>query len=357
MPKQALKARIIVKQGGLDALTNKPLKTKKLSLVDTDRVVPKAEAGTYADENTRVLDPLTHMSRHGIRRTREEQLDHLKTLVDDRQQTIKLRNKVANQLLAYERHVDHVSEVTQSFLVETLEMIDTRLKTRTKDVLKAITAYGEVDQLAAVALAVPGLGPMTVAMLTVYIDLGGTFSEADRAVIENTARLSKKQPKAYQGTGQPKTVGMEKAASVSSLWAYAGLHKPSHQRHEKGVAGGGNTTLRCALWNMAVSMMKNRDCPYRNVYDRTKARLAASEKVVSSRNTQGKLVEVMWKDTKPSHRHGAALRAIMKHVLADYWMTGRQILGKDARPPYVQEKLGHSGIVAPRERGWIIPKA
>jgi len=99
-------------------------------------------------------------------------------------------------------------------------------------------------------------------------------------------------------------------------------------------------------------MMKDRKSPYRLVYDRTKQRLAVSEKITTSCNTQGKPVECMWKDTKPCHRHGAALRAVMKHFLADYWFVGREILGLPTRPLYVQEQLGHTGIVQPRERGW-----
>ena len=74
--------------------------------------------------------------------------------------------------------------------------------------------------------------------------------------------------------------------------------------------------------------------------------------MTKTRNNQGQLVEKAWKDTMACHRHGAALRAVMKHFLADYWFVGRELRGLDTRPLYVEEQLGHTGIVRPGERGW-----
>jgi hypothetical protein len=106
------------------------------------------------------------------------------------------------------------------------------------------------------------------------------------------------------------------------------------------------------LYTMADSQVKCRG-PYREIYDRVKDRLSISEKVVRSRNTQGKEVEVAWKDAKPSHRHGAALRAVMKHFLADYWMVGRTLAGLDTSPLYPEAMLGgNHRTIMPYERGW-----
>lgn len=33
------------------------------ALVDTDRILPKAEGGTYDLENVRILDPVEHLAR------------------------------------------------------------------------------------------------------------------------------------------------------------------------------------------------------------------------------------------------------------------------------------------------------
>lgn len=294
------------------AITGLPLPMDP-SLIDVDRILERFKGGTYTVENTRALTPRAHMERHGILREREAWLEELKSMMDDRSQTMKLAMKMNNQLLAYRRDVDHAREETEQFLLATLEPVQARLAKIDRDVTKHIKQ--STDPLVVAAMGVPGVGPMSVAGLQVYVDL-------------------------------------EKARSASAMWAYTGLDKPSHSRYEKGKAGGGNKTLRTIIWNTANSMTKNRKCPYREVYDRTKDRLAVSENLVKTKNTQGNWVELPWKDTKPSHRHGAALRAVMKHFLADYWFVGRELAGLDTRPLYVEEKLGHTGIVRPRDRGW-----
>lgn len=312
MAKEALKSRITPAQNGLCALTGAPLPDNP-SLVDADRILERFRGGTYEDDNVRILTPRAHMERHGILREREEWLEELKSIMDDRSQTMKVVMKINNQLLAYQRQTDHQRESTADFLNETLDSVQKRLRKIDAEVTRHIKQSD--DQLIKAAMGVVGLGPITVAGLQTYVDL-------------------------------------EKARHASSLWAYIGIDKPSHGRYEKGTAGGGNKTLRTIVWNTANAMTKNRKCPYRVVYDQTKERLAASEKIVKTRNTQGHLVECAWKDTKPSHRHGAALRAIMKHLLADYWFVGRELAGLDTRPLYVEEKLGHTSIIQPRERGW-----
>lgn len=335
MSKVQLKRQAATKQGDRCAISGARL-AKDSALVDTDRETPKLQGGVYDDENTRAVDPRAHMARHGTLRERDEALEKLKSMFDDRVQTMKLQFKINNQLLAYERRVDHSNPETAAFLREQLEVVARRLSGVDKTLTKLIRTFP--DPLTKIALAVPGVGPITVAAMTVYVDL-------------------------------------TKAPNVSSLWQYVGLDRPSHERYvpnieqqrrrkERGAewyggtdavptGWGGNKTLRTVLFTTVSAMVKMGDkCAYRLVYDRTKLRLSQSEKVTRSRNTQGKLVEVAWKDTKPSHRHGAAMRAMMKHFLADYWLVGREVIGLPVRPLYVEEKLGHTGVVSPRERGW-----
>lgn len=312
MAKRVLKQRLAKVQGGVCGLSGVELETDP-ALIDTDRVLMKSLGGVYEDENTRIVEPVAHMIRHGIRRERSEGLDALKNLFDDRVQMMKLIMKESNQLLAYQRRTDAINPETAAFLTAHLEPIQDRLAVIDGNITKALKGYPDV--LAQTALKVPGVGPITVAALTVYVDL-------------------------------------TKAATPSALWKYTGLHASSHERYTKGEASGGNKTLRTVLWNTANSLMKLRTSGYRPVYDLTKDRLAMSEKMVMSRNTQGKLVEVAWKDTKPSHRHGAALRAIMKHFLADYWLVGRTLAGLSTTPLYAEAMLGHTHIIQPRSRGW-----
>ena len=313
MGKVALKQKISITQNGKCALSD-DLLNELPELVDSDRINPKANGGTYSDENTRIVNPIAHMARHGNLRLREESLKDLKSKIDDREQMLKLRNKMANQIRACKRKTDDLHTDTIEFLEQKLAEINKTLKDRESRVWKWITKHKKEDRLIESALGVRSVGEMTVAYCIAYIDL-------------------------------------EKADHASSLWAYAGLDKSSQNRYSKGTAGGGNKSLRCALWNMAQSQIKGRGA-YREVYDRTKERLSKSENMVDSRNTQGKLVNVAWKDTKPCHRDGAAVRAIMKHFLADYWYVGRTLAGLRTDPLYVQEKLGHTGIIKPTERGW-----
>jgi hypothetical protein len=296
-----------------------------LSLIDTDRIIPKADGGTYDDlENVRLLHPREHMERHGNLRLREAALEELKAWFDERVQVMKLQFKIQNQLSALTRRTDHMLPDMQEFLFDMLQPVLMRRAEVDGQVKQFMEMYAGFSKnggdaktrLAQVALNVKGLGFVTVAALTIYVDL-------------------------------------TKAGCASALWSYSGIDKPSHARYVKGKTSGGNKTLRTALWNSAMSLIRDVNSPYRIVYDNVRLRLDHSTNLVMSRTTEGKLIECMWKDTKDGHRHGAALRAIMKHVLADYWFVGREIFGLPTRPLYVEEKLGHTGIIKPRERGWV----
>jgi len=313
MSKEELKKIKIEEQNGSCALSGKPLPASP-SLFDTDRKTPKAKGGVYVLENYRAVDPIEHQKRHGTYRMRTEELEGLKTLVDDRGQLMKLYSKINNQLLAYKRRTDHSDSETVLFLKGHLPGISKEIKNKDKAIEKVLKDMD--DPLANAALSVVSVGPITVAHCLVYIDL-------------------------------------TKARHASSLWAYTGLDKPSHLRYEKNVAGGGNKTLRTILYTMAESQMKNKKSPYRVDYDRAKQAKEISEELVMSRNTQGKLIECMWKNTKLSHRHGHALRIVMKRFLAHYWIVGRTLMGLDTDSIYAEAILkGNHRTIMPEERGW-----
>ena len=314
MSKETMKRTKFSKQNGKCTLSGKQLGTET-TLMDTHRPHPKRKGGTYTDENTTVVNPIAHQKEHGTLRLRTNKNAELKMQIDAREQIMKLRNKVGNQLLAYKRHVDQLDPdtitVLESYLVENNKLIHQK----TALIEKTLKSMIADDPLIAAALSVRAIGPITVAYCIAYIDL-------------------------------------EKADHASNLWSYAGLHKASHERYEKGTAGGGNKRLRCILFNMAESQIKLKG-PYRLVYDQVKTRLEKSEKIVKSRNTQGKMIECAWKDTKPCHRHGAALRAVMKHFLADYWMVGRKLSDLPTSPLYPEAMLGGTHkTIQPEERGW-----
>lgn len=314
MSKTILKRTIFKKQNGVCQLSGEQLGVKT-ELIDTHRKNPKRNGGTYTMENTIVTTPVQHMIEHGNLRIRTGELLELKKLVDAREQAMKFKNKASNQLLAIKRKTDELHPQIINWLELQVKEGEKEVNLITNQITKVIKVIGENNPLVRSALGVRAVGIITIAYCLTYID----FEKADHA---------------------------------SSLWKYVGLDKPSHERYEKTVAGGGNKRLRCVLYTMAESQMKLKGA-YRDVYDRTKIRLENSDKITKSRNTQGKLIECAWKDTKPCHRHGAALRNVMKHFLADYWMVGRKLSGLPVSPLYPEAVLGGTHkTIQPEERGW-----
>lgn len=312
MQKVALKTGLRKKQNGVSAILLEQL-AKETMLFDTDRIDPKANGGIYTYENTRALNPVEHMKRHFIYRERTPELTQLKVLIDAREQLRKLMNSSNNRLLASRRQVDQMDSLTEEWINANVKETQSQIGKIDRRIEKYIK--GLKMPIVTAALNIRGLGAMTVAYLLVYIDIS-------------------------------------KAEYASSLWSYVGLDKPSHERYTKGESGGGNKTLRTVLYTMADSMIKTRAI-YRDIYDSEKNKLKNSLKITKSRNTQGKLIECAWSETKPCHRHGAAIRKMIKHFLADYWYVYRTMEGLPTPDLYVQEKMGHTGIVKPAERGWI----
>jgi hypothetical protein len=314
MAKEALKETFKIRQDRRCALCGKKL-SELNAYIDTDRKNPKATGGEYTDDNTRLVHPICHMKRHGNYVVRDQLLENLKSAVDDRNQVMKLRNKLNNQLLAYQRNTDDLHEVTENWLQEQIKSIEPVLRDRTKLVEKLVKQYSEVDPLSEAAINVSGIGPITLAYMAVYIDV-------------------------------------TKARHASSLWKYCGYDKPAKDRYKAGVAGGGNKTLRTVLYNFADSQIKSRG-PYRAIYDDTKNRLENSDRETYTWTGKKKLELKPWKEVKPIHRDGAARRKMIKHFLADYWYVGRTLKGLETSKPYPVAHLGDNHrMIMPEQRGW-----
>ena len=311
MSKVALKTKIRTKQEGKCAISAESL-AKETFLFDTDRIDPKANGGTYTDENTRGLNPIEHMKRHFIYRERTPELTELKVLIDGREHIRKFMNSLNNRLLAAKRQTDQMDGITEKWILLQIKEVKKQMGVQERRIDKFIRKLNIPVVKSMIGLK--GLGTMTMAYLLVYIDI-------------------------------------TKAEHASALWKYVGFDKPSHERYTKGETGGGNKTLRTVLYTWADSGIKTKSS-YREVYDREKTKLEVSMKSTKSRNTQGKLIECMWKDTKPCHRHGAAMRKMMKHFLADLWIVWRTTEGLPVTPLYPEAILGHTSIIRPEERGW-----
>lgn len=285
------------------------------SLYDTHRIIPKHKGGDYVPGNVGVLAPVAHMQVHNNYREREESLDKLKVIMDDRLQILRSVNTFDNRLRAVKRGTDILDSKVILWLEEKLAEAKKILRSYDKDATEQLMLMRGNYPIIDIALAVDGVGPITVANMLVYVDIS-------------------------------------KARYASSLWAYVGYDKPSHERYKKNVSGGGNKTLRTALFATATSFIKRRN-PYREIYDNAKRDYNVSENTVKSRNTQGNLIECAWKDVKDCHKHGAAIRKMMKHYLADLWYVWRTVEGLDTPLLYPEAKLGHKGIIRPEERGWV----
>jgi len=311
MSKTALKEKIRRTKANVCMLTGEEL-PEETALFDTHRLNPKRKGGIYTDQNTIIADPVAHMKEHFIFRERSPEIEELKIMIDGREHIRKFVNSLNNRLLASKRRTDKLDSVTQDWIKHQIKEAQSQLGKTDRRIEKYMKSLDM--PIVHSALGIRGLGAITVAYMLTYVDIN-------------------------------------KAKCASAMWSYTGLDKPSHERYTKGESGGGNKTLRTVLYTMADSMIKTRSV-YRDVYDNEKRKLEASERIVKSRNTQGKLIECMWKDAKPCHRHGAAIRKLIKHFLADFWYVWRTQEGLPTRPLYVEEYLGHTGIIRPEERGW-----
>lgn len=294
--------------------------TKEMQrLVDVHRKRARKDGGRYVEGNVVVIDPVEHLKEHGNHREREEFIEKLKTLVDDRYQMVKYKVKLSNQLDANKRRTD-------TLLPESIEFYEQRLKEANSHIAKKTKAIEKLIRssdlpIVEAALKIPCVGPMTVAVILAYVDI-------------------------------------KKARYASSLWAYAGLHKPSYQRRDKNKDNqDGHMVLRNALFTMAESFWKGKT-KYRNAYveiwENEKLKLEASQKITKTRlaGKQG-IYEKKWCDVSPGHRHSAGRRKMIKHFLADMWKVWRTLEGLDTPMLYPEAKLGHKGIVTPEERGWV----
>ncbi len=291
---------------------------KETRLFDTHRLTPRHAGGEYVEGNYAVALPVEHMEEHGNLREREDAFEELKMLFDGYKQIQKLRMKVNNQILAQARGTDRLDEIDKEYLNKVLADIDEHEEAKGK-LIKAWVKKNKAMPIIAAMLSVKGVGEISIAACLTFLDV-------------------------------------TKADHPSSFWAYAGYHRAAHERYVKNSVTDkpGNMTLRCALYVLAGCFIKNPDCAYRQVYDRRKAKTEQSEKITQTRLTGKTGVHaVAWKDVKPSHRHGDAIRVMMKAFLADLWFVWRTIEGLPVNDLYVKEHLGHeSGVIDPKARGW-----
>lgn len=306
-------------QGGKCYLSDKQL-SRVNKLTDLSKFLKKENGGYTTKQNTSLVDPVEHMKANGNYREREGKIAALKSLIDARENYNKMKVGMSNRLDAMMRGCDMLDEDTAGTIYWTENVIKVKLEEIEKRITKLMKELEPQEPVLQASKDVKGVGMITLAYCLIYVN-------------------------------------PEIADTVSKVWSYAGLHKPSHKRYEKSERGKhecGCKPLRTSLYTMAESTIKTRGA-YREVYDRTKTRLQQSEKVTETRVPgKSKPVEKKWKDCSPGHRDGAAKRAMMKHFLSDYLYVARKVRGLEMRGLYAQDQLGHTGIIHPSERGWDI---
>ena len=130
----------------------------------------------------------------------------------------------------------------------------------------------------------------------------------------------------------------ERFATISKLWAYAGLgvtdgEATTYKKHGKGS----NIRLKTVCWKLGEAFVKT-DGGYRKVYEefRKEDEERHPEKI---KDDKGKT------RYNPGHFYIRAKRKTVKLFLAHLWATWRQMEGLPNSEPYAQAIMGHSDFV------------
>ncbi|KKM62592.1 hypothetical protein LCGC14_1520100 [marine sediment metagenome] len=290
-------------------------------LIDLHRPTPREEGGKYTPDNTQVVTPVEHQDHHGNTPwLNDPELVRLRAIMSDYRTSMKLRIKVNNHKLAVERGMDELTPEVEVMFDEVLADISEPEKHFRKLAEKQLKLVNL--PIIPVMRAIRGIGPIFTA---------------------ETVTL----------------VNMEKAPYPSSINSFAGFHKASHERYVKGVKGGGHKGYRTAQFLQATSFLRSSNEEYGALYYARKADRSASDLIVSTMFTwmedgvkKHERRDMPWKDVNPSHRHGDALRYMMKRFNCHMWHVWRELMGLSTVSPWIQEHGGHQHIDDPRDFGW-----
>lgn len=197
---------------------------------------------------------------------------------------------------------DHPAVAALDAQLKTLEFLDKQMSKALEKQLKASPLWGWIKNQ-------KGLGAKTVARL-----LGAIHD-----------------PYWNDLTDQPRTVGQ--------LFAFCGVAGPG-QKRRRGSTVNWNPEARKRVWIMVGPIIRGNG-PYRRVYDQARARYA--DKVHTEPCAQcGKkgLPAEAGSEWRDGHKHGGAIRLVMREILRDLWTEAQRI--HDSQQP----KLG----TAPKTR-------
>lgn len=131
-------------------------------------------------------------------------------------------------------------------------------------------------------------------------------------------------------------IDIEQADTVSALWRFAGLAviNGERERPTKGEKLHYSIRLKTTLYLVATSFMRS-NSPYRALYDESREHYLATHA-----------------DWTKGHQHLASMRRMEKVFLAHFWERWRLLEELPIRKLYVQEQLGHTHMLDPKDFGW-----
>lgn len=148
--------------------------------------------------------------------------------------------------------------------------------------------------------------------------LAAGILELEKRAIRDLERAMKAHPlgahvKVTVGLGLKQTARLLAAIgdpaerpNPAKLWQFAGHGDPARSRLRKGCPAEFNPTAKMRTRLCAKSCIKHRHSPYREVYDRERAKWADRE-------------------TSDGHKDSHALRVVGKAILRDLWVEARKV--------------------------------
>lgn len=132
----------------------------------------------------------------------------------------------------------------------------------------------------------------------------------------------------------------DRPRTVSELWAYCGLHVVDGvaPQRSKGQRANWSDTAKMRAYLIAESAYRNRQSPYRTVYDSGRERYAEAVHVEPCKpcgKGKGKanVPAPAGSPLSDGHQHARALRLVAKAVLRDLWRESRRLHGWDVDEP------------------------
>lgn len=117
---------------------------------------------------------------------------------------------------------------------------------------------------------------------------------------------------------------------VSELWSYCGYGDAAVQIRRRGQKSNWNAAAKMRAHLVAESCVKQRESPYRPVYDASRERYAeAVHETPCARCGPSGKPAAPGTPLSDGHKHARALRAVAKEILRDLWREARDIRQHD----------------------------